>query len=124
MNRSHFVAAFLAFALSFSGASSSYASGVLWTGSGPATARAEALLKALRSAGDHGLEPAWYNISDVERAMAPGADPGAAEAMLSAAFVAYASDVSTGRVRANRVDKDIDINDLKPNTRVATMAAR
>ncbi|WP_457844102.1 L,D-transpeptidase scaffold domain-containing protein, partial [Staphylococcus aureus] len=27
----------------------------------------------------------------------------------TAAFVAYASDVSTGRVRANRIDKDIDI---------------
>lgn len=123
MNRSHFVAAFLAFALSFSGASSSYASGVLWTGSGPATARAEALLKALRSAGDHGLEPAWYNISDVERAMAPGADPGAAEAMLSAAFVAYAGDVSTGRVRANRVDKDIDIIQRKADRAELLQAA-
>ena len=29
------------------------------------------------------------------------------------AFVAYASDVSTGRVRANRVDKDIDIQQRK-----------
>jgi len=109
VNRSHFFAAFLAFALSFSGASSSYASGVLWTGSGPAAARAEALLKALRSAGDHGLDPAWYNLAEVEKALAPGADPGAAEAVLSAAFAAYASDVSTGRVRANRVDKEIDI---------------
>jgi len=109
VNRSQFFAAFLAFALSFSGASSSYASGVLWTGSGPAAARAEALLKALRSAGDHGLDPAWYNVAEVEKALAPGADPGAAEAVLSAAFAAYASDVSTGRVRANRVDKEIDI---------------
>ena len=109
MNRSHFFAAFLALALSLAGASSSYASGVLWTGSGPATARAEALLKALRSAGDHGLDPTWYNLSEVEKAMATGADPSAAEAMLSAAFAAYASDVSTGRVRANRVDKEIDI---------------
>ena len=40
--RINFFAAFLALALSFSGASSSYASGVLWTGSGLATARAEA----------------------------------------------------------------------------------
>lgn len=109
VNRSHFVAALLAFALSVAGASSSYASDVLWTGSGPAAARADALLKALRSAGDHGLDPAWYNVSGVEKAMAPGTDPTAAEALLSAAFVAYASDVSTGRVRANRVDKDIDI---------------
>ena len=107
--RFNFFAAFLAFALSFSGVSSSYASGVLWTGSGAATARAEALLKALRAAGDHGLDPKWYGIGDVEKALVPGGDPAAAEALLSAAFVAYASDVSTGRVRANRVDKEIDI---------------
>lgn len=107
--RFNFFAALLAFALSFSGASSSYASGVLWTGSGAATVRAEALLKALRSAGDHGLDPAWYGVAEVEKAMAPGADPAAAETLLSAVFLAYAGDVSTGRVRANRVDKDIDI---------------
>ena len=113
MIRINFFAAFLAFALSFSGASSSYASGVLWTGSGPATARAEALLKVLRSAGDHGLDPAWYGIAEVEKAMAPGADPVAAETLLSAAFVVYASDVSTGRVRANRLDHDINIDQRK-----------
>lgn len=120
---SHFVAAFLAFALSVSGASSSFASGILWTGSGPATARAEALLKALRSAGDHGLDPAWYNLVEVEKAMSPGADPVAAEALLAAAFVAYASDVSTGRVRANRVDKEIDIIQRKADTAELLQAA-
>ena len=45
--------------------------------------------------------------------MAPGADPAAAEALLTAAFVAYASDVSTGRVRANRIDKEISIDQRK-----------
>ncbi len=63
----------------------------------------------MRAAGDHGLDPKWYGIADLEKALVPGADPAAAEALLSAAFVAYASDVSTGRVRANRVDKEIDI---------------
>lgn len=123
VNRSHFFAALLAFALSFSGASSSYASGVLWTGSGPASARAEALLKALQSAGEHGLDPAWYNLTEVEKAMAPGADPAAAEALLSAVFVAYASDVSTGRVRANRVDKEIDIIQRKADKAALLQAA-
>ncbi len=43
----------------------------------------------------------------------PGADPTATETLLTAVFAAYASDVSTGRVRANRVDKDIDIQQRK-----------
>ena len=107
--RSYFLAVSLALLSSLLGTSSTYASGLLWTGSGAATARSEALLKVLRSASDHGLDPAWYSIVEVEKALAPGADPTAAETLLTAAFVAYASDVSTGRVRANRVDKDIDI---------------
>ena len=109
MIRSYFLAVALALVSSLMGTSSTYATNLLWTGSGAATARSEALLKALRSASDHGLDPAWYGLAEVEKALAPGADQAAAEALLTAAFVAYASDVSTGRVRANRVDKDIDI---------------
>lgn len=111
--RSYFLAVSLALVSSLLGTSSTYANGLLWTGSGAATARSEALLKVLHSASDHGLDPAWYGVADVEKALAPGADPTAAEALLTAAFVAYASDVSTGRVRANRVDKDIDIQQRK-----------
>lgn len=111
--RPSYFAVCLAFVFSFAGASSTYASGALWTGSGAGTARAQALLKAIRSAGDHGLDPAWYGIADIEKAMAPDADPSTAEPVLTAAFVAYASDVSTGRVRANRVDKEIDIQQRK-----------
>ncbi len=40
-------------------------------------------------------------------------DSAAAETLLTAAFLAYAKDVSTGRVRANQVDKDIDIQQRK-----------
>lgn len=109
MIRSYFLAVALALVSSLMGTSSTYATNLLWTGSGVATARSEALLKALRSASEHGLDPAWYGLAEVEKALAPGADQAAAEALLTAAFVAYASDVSTGRVRANRVDKDIDI---------------
>ena len=47
-------------------------------------------------------------LAEVEKAVEAGTDP-ATETLLTAAFVAYASDVSTGRVRANRIDKDIDI---------------
>jgi len=108
--RFRFLAVSLALVLSILGAPSTYASESLWTGSQAATARAQALLGALQSAGDHGLDPAWYGVAEVEKAMAPGAEPTAAEALLTAAFVSYASDVSTGRVRANRIDKDISID--------------
>jgi murein L,D-transpeptidase YcbB/YkuD len=90
-----------------------FANETLWVGSDAARLRAEALLKAIRSASDHGLEPAWYGLGEVEKALASSADPSATEKLLTAAFVAYASDVSTGRVRANRVDSDIDIQQRK-----------
>jgi len=107
--RRRFYAVLVAFLVLLSGAAPSFANETLWVGSTANQARAEALLQALRSAADHGLDPAWYGIEAVEKALVPGADPAAAETLLTAAFVAYASDVSTGRVRANRVDKDIDI---------------
>lgn len=108
-----FLAGFLAFAASAFGPLSSNASDSLWIGSREASARTAALVSAIRASSDHGLDPAWYNIGEIEKAVAPGADPVAAEALLTAAFVTYASDVSTGRVRANRVDKEIDIQQRK-----------
>ncbi|MFZ5782997.1 MAG: L,D-transpeptidase family protein [Pseudomonadota bacterium] len=109
MIRRRFYAVLVFFLAPLWGAAPSFANEPLWVGSTANQARAEALLQALRSAADHGLDPAWYGLAAVEKALAPGADPAAAETLLTAAFVAYASDVSTGRVRANRVDKDIDI---------------
>jgi murein L,D-transpeptidase YcbB/YkuD len=103
----------LAFVVPVIGALPSLANETLWVGSGAARARAEALLNAIRGASDHGLEPAWYGVREIEKALAAGTDPAMTEALLTAAFVAYASDVSTGRVRANRVDKDIDIQQRK-----------
>lgn len=104
-----FVAACLAFSLPVFGSVPSFADQPLWVGSSAAQGRAEVLLQALRGAGAHGLEPAWYGVAEIDKALAPDGDPKKAEALLAAAFVTYASDVSTGRVRANRVDKDIDI---------------
>lgn len=113
MIRLRFYAALLAFLVPLSGAGPSFANETLWVGSAVSQGRAQALLQAIRSAGDHGLDPAWYGVAEVEKAMAPGADPAATETLLTAVFVAYAGDVSTGRVRANRVDKDIDIQQRK-----------
>ncbi len=113
MIRLHFLAGFLAFVVPFLGPFPSSASDSLWIGSPAASARVDALVGALRASSDHGLDPAWYGTAEIEKAVAPGADPTAAEALLTAAFVSYASDVSTGRVRANRIDKEISIDQRK-----------
>ncbi|WP_300780816.1 L,D-transpeptidase family protein [Enhydrobacter sp.] len=109
MRRAYFFIVLLAFVAPALVASSSYASDRLWTGSPAAEARTEALLNAIRAAGDHGLKPEWYRIAELEKAAAPDADKNEAERLLTDALVAYAGDVSTGRVRANAVDRDIDI---------------
>ena len=101
------------------GSSPSRADEALWTGSAAGEARTQALLKALRAASEHGLDPDWYRPSDLEQAVADpdksasDADKARAERLITDAFVSYASDVSTGRVRANTVDKDIDIQQRK-----------
>jgi murein L,D-transpeptidase YcbB/YkuD len=111
--RVRFLAVVLAFVVPILGWFPASANEALWVGSDAGKVRAEALLKAIRSASDHGLEPAWYRAGEIEKALASGADPAATETLLTAAFLAYASDVSTGRVHANRVDKDIDIQQRK-----------
>jgi murein L,D-transpeptidase YcbB/YkuD len=90
------------------GASPSFADEPLWTGSRAAEARTAALVAAIRAVGDHGLNPDWYGASVLDKAVATGD-----EKVLSDAFAAYASEVSTGRINANRVDKDIDIQQRK-----------
>src|SRR5260370_27875716 len=100
-----FLAVVVAFVVPVFGWFPASANEPLWIGSDAAKVRAEALLKALQGAADHGLEPAWYRVGEVAKALAPRADPAATPTLLTAAFLAYASDVSTGRVHANRVDK-------------------
>jgi L,D-transpeptidase YcbB len=111
--RRPFLAGLLAVVAPVFGSLSAHASDSLWMGSPAASARTKALVSALRESAAHGLDPTWYRIAEVEKAVAPGADPAAAEALLTAAFLSYASDVSTGRVRANRIDKEISIDQQK-----------
>jgi L,D-transpeptidase YcbB len=113
VNFLRFLAVISAIAGSALGSLSCFANDNLWVGSPAARARAEALVEAIRNAAEHGLDPHWYGLRDVERAAASESDPTGTEALLTRAFVAYASDVSTGRVRANLVDKDIDIQQRK-----------
>jgi murein L,D-transpeptidase YcbB/YkuD len=86
------------------GTSPAVAQEKLWT-----RARTDSLLAVLRAARQHGLEPGWYGVGEIEQAVASGGDAARTDKLLTDAFVAYASDVSTGRVRANSVDKDINI---------------
>lgn len=110
--------AFVAFAGFLLGASPSFADSQtakepLWTGSRVAEARTQVLLKAIRAAGEHGLDPAWYGLEQIEQALKTSADTERTEQMIGAAFTAYASDVSTGRVNANTIDPDIAIEQRK-----------
>ncbi|HZP99000.1 MAG TPA: L,D-transpeptidase family protein [Reyranella sp.] len=102
------VAFLLALLALFGGATSAFAQDSLWT-----PRRADVLLKALRAAGDHGLEPGWYGVADLEKAVASGDDRARTDGLLTDALVAYASDVSTGRVRANGIDANISIDQRK-----------
>jgi L,D-transpeptidase YcbB len=106
-------ATLLALMIPVLGSSPSQADEPLWTGSRGAEARTEALLEALRAAAAHGLEPGWYGVNDIEHAVASGANRERTEELVSEAFVTYASDLSTGRVRANRIDENIDIQQRK-----------
>lgn len=102
-----------ALAAALFGASPSFAGEPLWTGSRAADARTQTLLTTLRAAGEHGLDPAWYGIDQIEQALKTGTDVERTDQMIGAAFTAYAGDVSTGRVNANSVDPDISIEQRK-----------
>jgi len=68
--RLRFLAVVLAFVVPVLGWFPASANERLWVGSDAARVRAEALPKALQGAGDHGLEPAWYRVGEVEKALA------------------------------------------------------
>ena len=113
MRRVPLLIAVLALVAPLLGASPSFAEDLLWIGSPAAEARTQTLLKALRAAGDHGLDPAWYGVEEIEQALKSNADSNRTEQRIGEAFAAYASDVSTGRVNANSVDPDITIEQRK-----------
>lgn len=103
----------LALVFAVLGSFSAHAADSLWLDSQALTSRGNALLKTIRAAGDHGLDPAWYGLAAIDKALAQPDGRDRADRLMTEAFVSYASDVSTGRVRANRVDKDISIDQRK-----------
>jgi L,D-transpeptidase YcbB len=117
VSRAYLLACVVALSVSLLGTSSAYAGEPIWTGTAAAEARTQTLLKTIHAAGDHGLDPAWYGLDDIEQALRPGGDSERTERLVNAAFLAYAGDVSTGRVNANSVDSDISIDQrrVKPD---------
>ena len=105
--------AFLTLCVPLLAASPGRAEEPMWTGSRIAEARTQTLLKTLRAADEHGLDPAWYGVDQIEQALKSSADAARTEQMIGEAFAAYASDVSTGRVNANSIDPDISIEQRK-----------
>ncbi len=83
----------------------------LWTGTGSLDkARRMALLKALKSAGDHALPVGSYNVGLLEsnlRRVSTQRELGEIEVELSRAFLKYARDVQTGVLTPKKVDEGI-----------------
>ena len=80
----------------------------IWTGdsAGDRLRRTE-LVKALRSAGDHGLPEGRYDLRELEQALSNVRSPrehGLIEVRMSRAFLKYARDVQTGVLVPSRID--------------------
>jgi len=80
----------------------------IWTGQADGErARLEALLKAILSAGDHGLPVAAYDTSELQEMMrnvASTRDRGRVEVELTALFLTYAHQLQTGILIPNEID--------------------
>ncbi len=81
----------------------------IWTGQGAAeTARRTALLRALLSAGDHGLPVQQYDTTQIEAQMRHVSSPreqGKVEVELSRIFLTYAHQLQTGILKPRDIDK-------------------
>ncbi len=82
----------------------------LWVGN-KNKKRAQALISALSSAGDHALPTKQYRVSELKAALLnqkgeAGAD---AEALATEIFLSYAHDLSSGVLDPKRVDKEIAV---------------
>jgi L,D-transpeptidase YcbB len=78
-------------------------------GNGP-TGQAQALAQAFRDAGQEGLDPADYDAATALSADAGSPDAlAAAEVMLSATVVRYASDLRRGRAAPDKPDRELRV---------------
>lgn len=89
----------------------------IWHRDGRRTAQATTLLAALRDLVADGLEPEDYEASLAERLLdaETALDHARGEFLLTRALVLAAADLSTGRVNANALDKDMSPNQRRPD---------
>ena len=89
----------------------------MWHKDGRRTDRATALLAALRGLTADGLEPEDYDVSSAEKLLdsQTALDHARGDFLLTRALVLAAADLSTGRVNANALDKDMSPVQRKPD---------
>ena len=89
----------------------------MWHRDGRRTEKAAVLLAALRGLTADGLEPEDYDVSAAEKLLESqvAIDHARAEFLLTRALVLAAADLSTGRVNANALDKDMSPVQRKPD---------
>ena len=103
----------------------------LWLdGEGRAGTRAAALVEALQAADAHALPPARYDAEGLAAALdatgpRPAAEAAALDLALTRAYLDYARDLSSGLLTPRRVDRDLDLEPIRPEPEalLARMAA-
>lgn len=95
----------------------------LWYDEDKLTPRAERLIAALKSVHEDGLEPEDYDVSVIEKLIASetAIDRAQADFLMSRALILAGADMSSGRVNANAIAKDMSPVQRRPDY---TMLAR
>ena len=90
---------------------------LLWLDDGKPNHRGRALLEALKSIQDEGLEPEDYDVSVIEKLLGSEvpADQARADFLMSRALILAGADMSSGRVNATAIDKDMSPVQRKPD---------
>ncbi|HKU94445.1 MAG TPA: L,D-transpeptidase family protein [Vineibacter sp.] len=90
---------------------------LLWVDDGKPTRRGRALLEALKSIQEEGLEPEDYDVSLIEKLLGSEtpADQARADFLMSRALILAGADMSSGRVNANAIDRDMSPVQRKPD---------
>lgn len=83
----------------------------IWTRDAGAKTKARVLLEALRSAADHGLDPAYYSIPEIEARIDSTNPEELAELdlVLSDVFADFGRDLSRGRIIPTQLARDIQL---------------
>ncbi|SMH56528.1 murein L,D-transpeptidase [Maritimibacter sp. HL-12] len=97
----------------------------IWTGQAPGErARLEALLKAILSAGDHGLPVSAYDTTELQammRAVSSPRDRGRVEVELTRLFLTYAHQLQSGIVTPSQIDPGmVRVPDRRDSTALLT----